>query len=255
MFGGKTDREWEKYGKDDPYYGVASLEKFHKANLTEETKKEFFKHGYDYIENVLKTIREKIDPGFAVANALDFGCGVGRLVIPLAGIADRVTGLDVSDSMLDEATKNCELRSITNVTLEKSDDSLTILHDQFDFIHSYIVFQHIPVRRGERIFSGLLDRLTEGGVGVVHFTYAKETGIKRAIPLIKKYIPLAKNILNAIKGRSFFAPGMEMNVYNLNRLFILLQKSSITHFHAEYTNHGGELGIILYFQKPKAANT
>lgn len=100
MFNNDTDKEWEKFGKYDPYFGVLTHDKFHKINLTDENKEEFFKSGFDYIDDVLEKIRSHIDQSFTIKKALDFGCGVGRLVIPLANVAKEVTGVDVSDSML-----------------------------------------------------------------------------------------------------------------------------------------------------------
>ncbi|HKJ31811.1 MAG TPA: class I SAM-dependent methyltransferase [Balneolales bacterium] len=101
------------------------------------------------MDDILKKIRKYVDPHFSINRALDFGCGVGRLLIPLSVYSSHVTGVDVSESMLDEARKNCEARQITNVDFIKSDDDLSLLNRKFNFIHSYIVFQHIPAKRGE----------------------------------------------------------------------------------------------------------
>jgi 2-polyprenyl-3-methyl-5-hydroxy-6-metoxy-1,4-benzoquinol methylase len=249
MFNSNTDKEWEKYGKNDPYFGVVSWDKFKNSNLTSENKEEFFKSGSDYIDNVLENIRQNIDPNFTIKKCLDFGCGVGRLVIPLAKIAHEVTGVDVSDSMLNEAKKNYEERSIKNVILVKSDDSLSSLKDKYNFIHSFIVFQHIPVKRGERIFENLIAHLESEGVCVVHFTYALQSTSKRY--LLKRYIPLLNNFINLIKGRNFFYPQMQMNAYDLNQLFLTIQKANVLNCYTEFTNHNGALGIVVYFKKPK----
>lgn len=253
MFNRDTDREWEKYGKYDPYYGVLTYDKYRKSKMTDESKEDFFKSGYEYIDLVLKKIRKYIDPDYSVRRALDFGCGVGRLVIPLSKVAETVTGVDVSDSMLREAKKNCEARAIKNVDLEKSDDNLSSLIGKFDLVHSFIVFQHIPVKRGESIFKSLIAKTEYRGVCVVHFTYAKNCKIRKLVPLIKSYLPFARNIINVIKGRDFFAPQMQMNNYDLNKLLFMLQEVNVSKFHAEFTDHGGSLGIILYFQKPEKA--
>ena len=251
MFNSDSDREWEKFGNDNPYFGVLSDEKFLESNLTDENKEEFFNSGAVYIDSVLKKIRRHIDPDYRIGKALDFGCGVGRLVIPLAELAESVTGIDVSDSMLNEARKNCDARSINNVTLVKSDDNLSLLNDQYDFIHSFIVFQHIPVKRGECIFENLIAHLEDGGVGVLHFTYAKNLKFGKLVPFIKNYIPLAKNLINLGKGEHFFAPQMQMNMYDLNRLFFIMQQARVSEFHTEYTNHAGQLGVVVYFRKPE----
>jgi ubiquinone/menaquinone biosynthesis C-methylase UbiE len=251
MFDSNTDREWEKWGKNDPYFGVITYDKYNISNLTNDNKKEFFRSGYDYIDHVIKFIKKHIYPTYTVNKALDFGCGVGRLVIPLTEIADHVTGVDVSESMLNEAKKNCETISIHNVTFLKSDDNLSLLNGNYDLIISSMVFQHIPVKRGENIFKNLLAHLEIGGVCVVHFTYANpyKLKIRKIVRLIKNYIPFGKNIINVIKGRNFFAPVMQMNAYDINKLFFVMQKSNVYGFHAEYSDHGGWQGIVLYFTK------
>jgi 2-polyprenyl-3-methyl-5-hydroxy-6-metoxy-1,4-benzoquinol methylase len=90
LFKSRTDRDWEKFGKNDPYFGVISDDKFKMSNLADENKEEFFKSGADYIDDVLSKIKLHIDPFFRPNKALDFGCGVGRLVIPLANIASGI---------------------------------------------------------------------------------------------------------------------------------------------------------------------
>ena len=239
MLNSNTDKEWEKFGKDDPYFGVFAPDYFRRINLTDENKEEFFKSGVNYIDAVLEKIRQHIDQAFTIKKALDFGCGVGRLVIPLANVAKEVTGVDVSDSMLNEAKKNCEARLIKNVVFVKSDDSLSLLNGKYDFIHSFIVFQHIPVTRGEQIFKNLLAHLESDGVCVVHFTYARNYTIKKLVPFVKKYIPFSSNLINLIMGRKFFAPQMQMNCYDVNRLFLTIQKANVFECYTEFTNHGG----------------
>ncbi|MBW4473318.1 MAG: class I SAM-dependent methyltransferase [Stenomitos rutilans HA7619-LM2] len=168
-----TDQEWEKWGQVDPYFAVLTHAKFRTGNLTQEAKAEFFESGKDHIRHVLEVCRQHLDQGFTPKRALDFGCGTGRIVIPLAKIAEQVVGLDVSDSMLGEASQNCEEYSMNNIILIKSDDSLSSLSGKFDFIHSFLVFQHIAPSRGKHILINLLKHLEDGGIGALHFTYAK----------------------------------------------------------------------------------
>ena len=100
-----TDREWEKHGSVNPYFAVLTDQRFDVDNLSEENLAEFFRSGQQHIQHIIDTINRTIDPQFSPNRVLDFGCGVGRLVIPLASIADHVIGMDVSDSMLQEAKK------------------------------------------------------------------------------------------------------------------------------------------------------
>lgn len=251
MFNSDTDRDWEKYGKNDPYFSVLTDDKFRKSNLSDEHIKDFFKSGQDYVHNILDKIKVNIDPDFTIKKALDFGCGVGRLIIPLADVANEVTGVDVSDSMLKEAKKNCEEREISNVVFVNTNDSLSSLKGKYNFIHSVIVFQHIPVKRGEQIFENLIAHLENEGICVVHFTYAQNFKTNKIISLSKRYIPFAKNFINLVKGRSFNAFQPQMNPYDLNHIFLTIQKTNVRDCYIEFTNHVDNLGVIVYFKKPK----
>lgn len=252
-----TDREWQKFGKTDPYFGVIANQTYQTNYLSQEKKEAFFKTGYDYFSHILANIREHLDVNYTPKQALDFGCGVGRLVIPIAEVAELVTGVDVSESMLKEARKNCEEKGIKNVCFLNSDDHLSLLKGKYDFIHSFIVFQHLPTSRGEEILKTLTEHLETEGCCVVHFTYARDNAKKQSsliqlTALLKKHMPFAKNLINFIKGRNFDYPDMQMNFYNLNKLFFLIQKQYIKDLYVEYTDHGGYLGILVYFKKPKS---
>lgn len=47
MLKNRTDRDWERIGKSNPYYGVVTEEKYRSANLTESLKEDFFRSGSD----------------------------------------------------------------------------------------------------------------------------------------------------------------------------------------------------------------
>jgi SAM-dependent methyltransferase len=251
MFNRNTDAEWEKFGAADPYYGVATDPRYHKANLTPEHRTDFFLSGAEHVANVLANIKQHVDPHFSPKLALDFGCGVGRLVVPMANFAGSVVGIDVSQSMLDEARKNCDQRGLKNVTLLRGDDCLSAVNGSYDFINSFIVFQHIPPVRGMQIFEHLLARLNTGGVGVLHFTYGKRLSTREtAKDLLVRYTPFGTQVFNLVGGRPLAAPVMQMNNYDLNLIFRTLQNANVGRCHVTYEDHGGYLGVVIYFKKP-----
>lgn len=239
------------WGRVDPYYGVLTDARFRRRNLTPEAKREFFDSGKGHIGHVLEIARRHLDSSFSPKRALDFGCGPGRMLIPLAAIAEHVVGLDVSPSMLLEAQRHCDANSVTNVSLLRSDDDLASLMGRFDFIHSAIVFQHIPVRRGFRILGKLLEHLDDRGIGVIHFTYAKARpgqGWGRATTrrLLRPLRKLKQRTGQIVLKRD---PEMQMNSYDMNALLLLVQSAGTHECHIEYTHHGEDLGVFLYFQK------
>jgi trans-aconitate methyltransferase len=258
MFTNDSDKAWGYFGKKNPYFGVLTAQEFRGGNLTREAKEHFFETGQRYVEFLLSTIHEHVDPAFKPTRGLDFGCGVGRLTIPLAKRCESMIGVDVSDGMLAEAARNSEEYGASNVTFARSDDRLSKVAGPLDLVHSFIVFQHIPPRRGEVILKTLIGLLAEGGVGALHFTFSWSSGTSPARRLLTrgyKDIPFAFGIRNLLKGKPVNEPMMQMNEYNLNRLFRILQESDCHNVHVRFTEtgHYGQpfYGAILFFQKKR----
>lgn len=247
---GNTDKAWQRLGQIDPYFAVLAHPRFREAAIEGDTRHEFFTSGEDHVERLFASIRENLDPEFAPRRALDFGCGVGRVTIPLARRIAQVVAIDVSDSMIDEANKNCEEAGVRNVTLLKSDDSLENAPGDFDFIHSFIVFQHIPPRRGEMIFCAMLRRLSDNGVGALHFIYASRvSGWRRLLRKLRATFPFVNGLANLVKGSSFRYPYIEMNSYDVNQLLLHLQVHGCHRIHLRFSDHGLSKGIVLLFKK------
>lgn len=246
----KTDKSWEQWGSTDPYFGVLSSEEYRAANLSEESKLKFFRSGEDHINRVLDVIRHHVDRDFRPHNSLDFGCGVGRALFPLAKISDAAVGLDVSESMLAECRRNCQILGLNNVRLLKSDDKLSGLAGDFDFIHSYIVFQHIPVRRGEQLCALLLGHLRPGGVAAMQFYYhCSASRLLRALVRIRYRVPLANHIRNLLKGHRLSEPPMELHIYDVGRLATLFYHSNIINIFLELSQCGEFASVTIYGKK------
>jgi SAM-dependent methyltransferase len=75
---------------------------------------------------------------------LDIGCGLGRMERGFSQMFGEVWGLDVSGEMIAQATQLNE--AFQNVKFVKGNgiDLSLFLDEYFDFVFSYITFQHIP---------------------------------------------------------------------------------------------------------------
>ena len=260
-----TDQEWEKWGRQDPYYGVFTSDRFRSPALTPEARAEFFASGEKHVADVLDTCRRLFGSTFSPRRVLDFGCGVGRLVIPFSRVSERVVGVDVSVAMLEEAMRNCEQRGITNAEFALSDDALSTVAGQFDLVHSAITLQHVEVERGRALFSRLLETLGRGGVAAIHLTYAKTYHSRtfgqppspsRAASLQRMAGAFARLLHRRHRRDQHLAssdPEMLMIPYPLSDIAFLMQTAGVRWFHAEFTDHGGELGVFLYFRTSIAA--
>jgi 2-polyprenyl-3-methyl-5-hydroxy-6-metoxy-1,4-benzoquinol methylase len=247
-----TDRDWDKWGATDPYFGVLSADEYRSDNLDEQMRTKFFRSGSDYIGNVMSDIRSHLDASFQPKASLDFGCGVGRLVIPLAGISDAVTGVDVSDHMLDEARSNCDQRDLENVTFVKSDDELSQLDGSFDLIHSCLVLQHIQTRRGMKIIESLLDHLEPGGVLAIQFYYRCDAPkLVRSLVKLRYRLPIANIARNIVRGSPWNEPAMQLHTYDLDQVLDLLKAAGASSVYMHPFTFGEFQSVALYAQKAR----
>ncbi|HJP58472.1 MAG TPA: class I SAM-dependent methyltransferase [Gemmatimonadaceae bacterium] len=241
--------DWESFGETDPYWAVLTEQKFRNSNIDTAARAEFFASGEAHVDWVVETIRATIDESFAPRRALDFGCGVGRVLIPLAKRYPGAVGIDVAQSMLREARRNIDAQAVS-AELILGDDRLSRVSGAFDFIHSYIVFQHIPPARGLRLVAALLDLLNPGGAAALHFTYAAPLSIRqRLLRWLRHHTPMVTAATNLAKGRSASAPYMELYEYDLGRLFEIFRASGCADFHLRLTDHGGLMGAFMFFRK------
>lgn len=251
ILGRNTNKDWQRYGREDPYYGVVSDDRFHKANLTEEARNAFFRTGDEHAAFLMSEIRNHMAPDFAPRRMLDFGCGVGRCTIPFARHCQSAVGVDISDAMVEEARRGASAMGVENVRFAVSDDKLSALEGEtFDFIHSFIVFQHIPFKKGERLIKRLIALLDADGVAALHFLYHAELSpLQTVARWLRKNLAPVHWMANLIDHKPLRYPLMEKNVYDLNRLFLLLRRQGCGHGMVRLEGVQKMHGIIVFFRK------
>jgi SAM-dependent methyltransferase len=105
-----------------------------------------------------------LDPS---AEILEIGCGVGRLLVPLAERVAVAHGVDISPVMIGKAKEYAA--GATNVKTALTDGSLEhLVNESLDFVFSFIVFQHIPDRAPIRRYVEEAARVLKPG-GVFRF--------------------------------------------------------------------------------------
>jgi 2-polyprenyl-3-methyl-5-hydroxy-6-metoxy-1,4-benzoquinol methylase len=238
----------------DPYFAVVTDPRYHKEQLDSTRRGQFFATGRRQLDRLLGEIEQCTGAPPATTRALDFGCGVGRLTLPLAERCDHVYGVDVSTSMLQEAARNATEQNVNNVAWVET-RQLAELSGQYDLVVSTIVFQHIPVREGERLFATLIQGLRPGGCGAISVTLGPGHPAARVLRWARKSIPLAHNFVNVLVLRlNWSHPYMEVNAYSLNRLGALLAESGITQWHVRFRRARKWQGLStasIIFRKPE----
>jgi SAM-dependent methyltransferase len=251
MIPDNTDHHWQRWGQNDPYYGVLTRPEFSKTNLDAESRHEFFETGERHVSHVFEVIHSRIQPDFAPERILDFGCGPARLVIPFCRRAKFVVGVDVSRPMLEEARKNCDIHGVGSPEFLRSDQLASLPASSFDLVHTFIVLQHIPPRRGEKLVRSLVDLLKDGGIGAIHLTYSHNgNAVRHLLNVWRSYSGLLNGVLNVITGRPYNRPTMMMNHYSLNRIFDMLLRAGCSKLSVEFSSDpAGCNGVMLYFEK------
>ena len=244
----KSDKRiWESLGASDPYFAVATIDKFHKGKLDEKAVDDFFESGREYVGNLWEDFARALGVDPKPKRALDFGCGVGRVLIALAERCETVVGVDISESMLAEARKNCASRGLTNFELVETEKFFQS-PQTFDLVHSVIVLQHIDPKIGMTIIENLVGMLEAGGVGMLHVTYFDGAATLRKFKnRIYRRLPFLPKLANKVRGRenSYWSP---MHTYDLNQVLKVLQDNGCHNVAVRFSDHG-LLGAMIFFEK------
>lgn len=245
-----TDRDWEELGKTDPYWAVVSRPQFRRGVLDDSALNDFFLTGREHVDHVLTVLRQNFRSDFKPSHALDFGCGVGRLVIPFSRYSDFVTGIDISPTMLAEAVRNAKQQNAENVEFLRTEELDSMAAESVDMIHSFIVFQHIPPSRGEVLLKKLLGKLKPGGLGAVHLTIGRNAPLaKRVVASMRRQSGLVNKACNVLQRRPISEPTMHMYQYSVKNIVATLRAASCEQILSEFVVHIDHLGAMFFFEK------
>ena len=195
--------------------------------------------------DTLRVLRQLAGPAFKHDHVLDFGCGAGRLTIPLARTAEHTTGVDSSDELLAEARMNVEQAGLSNVDFVSTDDVLSGVTGQFEVVHSFDAFQRIPPTEGYDLAEAVLDRVTTRGGGMLHFTYApgaSSSTMRRAVAAARRTSGAVRRLLE----RRDHSDSARFE-YDLGKLFAMLQAKRFDRVATRFTDADGHLGAKLFF--------
>jgi ubiquinone/menaquinone biosynthesis C-methylase UbiE len=158
-------REWWSLYRMRGYWDRCAKEnaRQHIAIHDWESEDRFHESGVRDIKKILSSRCIRIERG---ARILELGCGIGRLLKPLALERSDVElyGVDVSSEMIRQGKER--LRDFPNLHLREMNgkDLLLFGNDFFDLVFSYITLQHVPRRYHENLFREVYRVLKQGGV-------------------------------------------------------------------------------------------
>lgn len=248
-----TDDDWTAVAAADPYWGVLSAERFRGENLDSESHAVFFQSGSELIGRLLGFVKQHLDAEFEPRRVLDFGCGVGRLLVPLARAAQEAVGVDVAQRMIDLCRANLAAAGLHNATVVQSDDSLSRVSGQFNLVNSLIVLQHIPPVRGYALLERMFKLIEVGGIGSLQLTYAKERRFMQHEAPRARYFRRDGDTLTDLGVSAAEPPRgtITMYDYDLNRVMLMIGEIAGHPVLALPTDDDGHLGYHYVFRRAR----
>jgi SAM-dependent methyltransferase len=211
-------RDWTRLGEADPLWAVCTDPARRGGRWDVQ---EFLAGGRAEIAGAMASL-DQLGLCARRDDALDFGCGVGRLTAALAAHFPAVTGVDISPSMLAQARAlhagNDRCRFVQNDSPE-----LSVFPDEsFDLVYSSLVLQHMPTDLAGAYLAEFVRVLRPAGAIVIlvpeahlrtprGIVYARAPG--RLIGLIQRKVfgypaPMQMHVLPAgLVQRLIDAPG------------------------------------------------
>jgi SAM-dependent methyltransferase len=241
---------WEELARREPYFALldddGKLDVAGNANATAA----FFDAGEEDVSALLAAIvslRDRdVSPGRGVSlqRALDFGCGAGRLTLPLARRASQVVACDIAPTILEHARRNTEQAGLHNVTFISS-EALTGA-GPFDFICSLLVFEHIASAVGYNIIRMLVTLLEPGGVAALHVPLRRHAdSLRRLVRLRSLPKNRTRGVIRQVQRQSLGAERSDYEERSVRRCI----EAADARLLARLPIHHGQTGGVLIIEK------
>jgi SAM-dependent methyltransferase len=128
---------WETFAQENPEFYIYTAPGVDFS--TAEGRALFRQSGRDDVEQILRESRPHLN-GFD--RAIEIGCGVGRLILPMAEHFADVIGVDIAPSMIGKLKEYGRAAGVPNVRGFLADEAWSE-QGEADLVYSLIVFQHI----------------------------------------------------------------------------------------------------------------
>jgi SAM-dependent methyltransferase len=244
-----SDPRWEAFAAREPHFAVLTAPRFLQANLTPEHEREFFLSGEATVAWMLAVIDAGLAPGFAPMTTLEYGCGIGRLALPLAMRPGSVTAVDRSPAMLARARVEADRRELRHITFATPE--LVLSSDRrFDLVVCYHVLQRMRRREARELISRLCRLIAPGGVGVFQWPYAAaESMAVSASRWVRQRVPGINSVANRVRGKGSDVPFIPTNLLPLASTLRAFDGPAFHGTHVALEHHEGLDYAIAFVEK------
>jgi SAM-dependent methyltransferase len=150
---------WDELGRENALGAILTKE----GRLAEWNVAEFLATGRQDVDRFLADLA-RLAPDANRRQAMDFGCGVGRITRALADDFEAVVGVDVAPSMIERARALHASCRRCSFVLNRAPHLRAFRSASFSVVYCRIVLQHIRPAVVERYIPELIRVLEPGGV-------------------------------------------------------------------------------------------
>ena len=249
----KADPRWETFAAREPHFAVVTDPKFLRVNLTPEHEREFFASGEGIVSWMLAVIDAGLAPQFAPMSMLEYGCGLGRLALPLARRPGSVTAVDRSPVMLDLARREAGRRGLGHIAFETPAD-LFAAPRPFDLVVCYHVLQRLPQVDAMALLRRLIGLIGPGGVGVFQWPYrTDDPGLVLASRWLRERLPGANAVANRLRGKPAGDPFIPTHAYDLTEMLLAFDAPEFRSTHVALEHHEHLDYAIVFAQRSETS--
>lgn len=160
-----TAQTWGKLGEEDAAWSVLSDDRFKKSDANVPAS--FYASGEPEVKQLFVALaRNGITPPFR--KAVEYGCGIGRVSVPLSKHCDTLHAYDISKGHLAMAETHAQASEVDNIVFTQITTPDQDIEQGYDLYYSFIVFQHNSPPIMKRLVRQAIEGLAPGGVAVFH---------------------------------------------------------------------------------------
>lgn len=161
----KVRAQYVKVGPTEPHFAVA-VDSLETLNSVDNNISQFWATGHVQAQGLLQPLERFGLIELASKTAVEFGCGVGRLSLGLAGKFKYLHSYDVSDSQVTLAKKASVDAEVLNCQFHLSSGNPFAALESADFFYSKSTFQHYPPPIIHQFIRNALRSLKPGGLAL-----------------------------------------------------------------------------------------
>ena len=196
-------QNWDRFGKTDPLWAILTTEEGKDNNWDESA---FFETGTRAVKRLVKRANRLL-PALKNQQALDFGCGVGRLTQPLADHFEQAHGIDIAPSMIELARQKNTKGDRCKYHLNERNDLRQFEDNSMDLVLSLITLQHMRPEYAKNYIKEFIRITRPGGIMIFQIPSNPDKGTELYHHPLTKFVRKAQTSVGLKSGTE---PVMEM---------------------------------------------